>query len=165
MSLYLQANKLEMEKLHYYERPIALQTALLANLHRNPKKQKPAKPEDYFIYQPRDLQNKPSGQYGAAALHLISERMFPSWALFCYKDLVANASETVPSLVAFIGKDALLLAPAKVENGWKGMLIASEAASESWVDMVSPCGKRVTLLVPRLGTKYVAQENSILIDR
>jgi hypothetical protein len=162
MSAFYRQTKIYLEELHHLERPTAVQSALLSNLNRNPKKSKPVKPSDYYLYEPKDLKQVPGGRYGAAALWLIANKMFPPWALFCYKELVDNASETIPTLVAFIGDGALLLAPTYGDHAWTGMLIATEVASDKWLDMKSPCGRSATLLIPKMPAKYWAKEDITL---
>lgn len=164
---YQQAQKLWQRELFAYERPIAIQTSLHANFNRDAKKQrKPYKPEDFYLYQPKDDQDLPTGRCGAAAIALIQKRLFPSWALFCYKEL-ASGSEgaSAPPLLAFLSPTALLLAPVKVDGGYKGMLIAQEDAGNRWIEFKSPCGRVETLYVPNVPTKVIAQDNMILKRR
>jgi hypothetical protein len=157
---YYQAQKIYQKELHANERPIALQSSLIANVNRDSKRQrKPYTAEDFFLYQPRDEQDLPAGRCGAAALALIEQRLFPTWALFCYKELASGASNTPPALLAFISDTAVLLAPVKTERGYKGMLIAQEAAGECWHKFESPCGRVETLYVPKVPTKIMAQDN------
>ena len=160
---YYQAQKIYQKELHAHERPTALQTSLIANVNRDAKKQrKPYSPEDFYLYQSREEQDLPAGRCGAAALALIERHLFPSWALFCYKELASGAGSTPPSLLAFISDGAILLAPVKTENGYKGMLIAQEAAGNSWRQFKSPCGRVETLYIPKVPTKIMAQDNIIL---
>lgn len=149
------------------ERPIAVQTSLHANLNRDSKKRrKPYTPEDYYLYQPREDQSLPAGRAGAAALELIRLRQFPSWALFCYKELALSAADREPpSLLAFVADDAILLAPTKSVHGYSGMLIATEKASDQWIAFRAPDGTTKELYVPEVPTKFVAQDNVILRSR
>ena len=157
---YYQAQKIYQKELHAHERPIALQSSLIANVNRDSKRQrKPYSAEDFYLYQPRDEQDLPAGRCGAAALALIERRLFPGWALFCYRELASGASSTPPALLAFISDTAILLAPVKTSDGYKGMLIAQEAAGDSWHQFKSPCGRIETLYVPRVPTKVMAQDN------
>jgi len=160
---YYQAQKIYQKQLHANERPIALQTSLIANINRDQKKQrKPYGPEDFYLYQPRENQDLPAGRCGAAALALIEQRLFPTWALFCYKQLASGASNHPPALLAFISDDAILLAPTKTDSGYKGMLIVREAASDNWHEFKSPCGRTEVLYVPKVSTKVMAQDDIIL---
>jgi hypothetical protein len=153
-------------ELHHQERPIALQTQLLANVNRDQKRQrKPHQLEDFFLYQPREEKDLPVGRCGSAAVELIKQGMFPSWGLFCYKELASSANGMAPPLLAFMSEDAILLAPIKTPVGFKGMLIAQESAGGKWVEMTSPCGRTETLFVPELETKVVAQDNITLQSR
>jgi len=155
--------RMQQYELFAYERPIAMQTALHANLNRDPKKrQKPFTAEDYYLYQPRDEQDLPAGRCGAAALELIKQGKFPSWALFCYKELATGADKKPPALLAFISESAILLAPIKTQSGYKGMLIATEEASERYLPFEAPDGSIIEMWVPKVDTKYIARDNVTL---
>lgn len=164
---YARAQKAYQLELHAAERPVALNTQLLANLNRDPKKQKKPIPiEEFFLYQPREERDLPSGSAGAAAISLISSGMYPAWALFCYKELASGASESAPPLLAFMAEDAILLAPQRTPaGGYKGLLIALESAGDRWIRMESPCGKKVELFVPAVPTKVVAEDDVTLRSR
>lgn len=150
-------------ELHAQERPIALQTSMTANMNRDAKKQrKPYGIEEFYLYQPKDEQNLPEGRCAAAAVELYKRKMFPGWAMFCYKELATSAIGAPPPLLAFMSPKALLLAPIKTEHGYKGMLVAGEEVSEKWQTFMSPCGKMVTMYVPEIKTKFIAQDNVTL---
>ena len=152
--------KAKQRKIHEEEAPTALLTSLVANTNRDPKKKRePYTMEDFFLYQPREDRNIPTNVYGAAAMKLVADRIFPSWALFCFKDLKSSASGEPPEILAFIGGNAMLLAPIIKEKSVKGMLIANEAAYGEIKEMNSPCGRRVTVEIPVLNGKYIAEEN------
>lgn len=156
---YLRAFKHRRLELHENEQPLALQTCQQANINRDPKKQRKAfTMDDFYLFQPRDMANTPSERYGAAAIHLAKQGLFPSFALFCFKELKQGAGGIVPPLVAFQGSGAILLAPQRTELGWKGMLIASAEAADSDVVMTSPCGREVTLHIPVLEGQVAAEE-------
>lgn len=151
------------QELHYLERPTALQTQLLANLNRDRKKQsRPYKVEDFYMYQPRDERNLPLARNGAAAMMLVRMRVFPSWALFCYRELASASDGDAPELLAYISEDAILLAPVHKTGTVTGMLIAREEASGKTVQMKSPCGRIITTSIPVIPTKIIAEENVIL---
>lgn len=163
---YSRGNRLRRLELHEYERPHSLHMAMVANHNRNEEsRSEPFSPEDFFLYQPNDQENLPDHRYGAAAIALIEDDLFPSWALFCYKALAARSGGVAPPLLAFMSEDAILLAPIPEGNGFKGLLIAREAASEQWVLMKSPCGKEETLQIPRIGSKVIASEDMVLARR
>jgi len=163
---YSRGLKLRRFELHEYERPHALHMSMIANFNRDPESQSEAfSPENFFLYEASENGNLPDNRYGAAALALIREELFPSWALFCYKDLSARSSGAIPPILAFISEDAILLAPIAVDDGFKGLLIAKEKASDQWIAMESPCGKKEMLYVPRIDSKIVANEDVILNRR
>lgn len=160
---YSRAQKKYQAELHNMERPMALHTQILVNSNRDPKRQrKPHSIEEFYLYQPREQRDLPPGRCGAAALKLLEHGMLPSWSLFCYKDLVSGASGEAPPLLAFIAEDAMLLAPVKVDGGYKGMLIAQESAGGKKVRMETPCGRSETFEIPEIPTKYIAQDNVML---
>ena len=138
--------------------------SLTANSNRDPKKQKKAYTLDQFcLYQPEEDKNLPSYVYGSAALSAHKLGMLPNWALFCYKDLASTASKDYkPSNPVLLAKDALLLHPVKMSNGWKGLLIAEESASGQIRTFRDADGEQFKLAVPIIETKVVAIENVIL---
>lgn len=161
---YVKARAIQMDELHYQERPVALLTHLTASINRDKKKQrKPAPLEDFFMYRRKEMSNLPSARYGAAMKKLIQDGLLPSWALFCYKEVMAHAGEVPPALVAFTCDDAIILAPQSSEQGTvEGLLIAKEAASERKLKMRSPCGQEVLVQMPHVGTKFIAEEDVTL---
>lgn len=154
--------KLTQVELHAYERPIALQSQLYVNNHRDPKKSKAATLEDFYMYQPRENKNLPRSRFGAAAMALIQAEKFPYWALFCYKDLAAAATGSAPELLCFTSETAILLAPEKTEAGYTGLLIALEEAGNQRHIMRSPCGKTFITEIGHIHTKVVAKEGATL---
>ena len=152
------------KRLHEMERPIALGTSVLANLHRDVKNRKtPYDISDFSVYASKDDLDLPAGSYGAAALKLVKGGRMPSWALFCFKELTANARKNyVPTIAAFVCEDAMLLHPKLTPGGWKGMLIAMESASDSTRIMYDDTGAPISLLVPEIPTKVVAVEDVVL---
>ena len=150
--------------LHDMERPVAMLSSLYANSQRDPKKsQKPYNYLDFSFYKPFDTGDTPQGQYGAAYIELVKTKRLPSWALFCYKSLVAGAQDGyVPSEPAFVAEDAILLHPEKVGGGYRGLLIAMETASDKRRVFLSSKGEEIVLSVPFISTKVVAEENVTL---
>ena len=157
----IKGRKVQMEELHYQERPIAALHATLYNVNRDSKKQKqPAKTEEFCMYASKEDLKLPSERYGAAMNALIQQRLWPSWALFCYKELAAGAGPVAPSVLAFMHEDAIVLAPSDTGSGaMVGLLIAREAASGKKLLMQSPCGKQATIAIPLVDTKFIAQED------
>lgn len=164
LEAYRWARKLELSRLHQNEKPIALLTSMQANQGRDPKRRKTAyKMEDFFLFQPREEADTASARYGSAAMKMIEDGIYPSWALFCFADLTAQADGHPPILLALMAKDALLLGPVEqADGGFKGLLIAEESAGGEARQFTSPCGMAVTLRVPHVPTKTVAQEGVIL---
>lgn len=154
--------RLKRLELHAFERPQALHMQMVANFNRDPKKGKPLSIEQFYLYQPQELKNLPKAKYGSAALALIDQEQFPYWALFCYKELVQGASGSPPELLCYQSENAILLAPEINEYGICGLLIATEEASEQMQTMISPCGRKLTTILPRIHTKIIAKENVTL---
>lgn len=152
-----------LDELHYYERPIALQTQLMVAINRDTKKQKKAQPlEDFFFYKRQELSDLPAAVYGAAAKKLIEMKLFPSWALFCYKDIMMHAGSIAPSPVALLHEDAIILAPRPGAGSVEGLLIAKESVSQLVIEMKDTDGQVVKIQMPRIENKLVALENEEL---
>jgi hypothetical protein len=153
-----------LDELHQQERPIALQTSVIANQNRDPKKQKkPFMPEDYSYYIPREALNLPGHVYGSAAMVAINMNKFPSWALFCYKQLADGADPAYkPKDPILLAEDALLLHPIRTPNGIRGMLIALESAGGQTRQFEDLQGTKYTLEVPEVPTKAIAEEDVTL---
>jgi len=158
---YRRAAEAHQAELHAQERPSALLASIYVNSKIDSKKSKRYKLEDFCLYKPLNTEGLASSRYGDAYKALVDQKKIPAWALFCYKDLVATAIGAPPSLLAFISEEAILLAPERVEGGYKGLLIAREAAT-GHRDFRSPCGARVSLVVPHIPTKIVAIEDKVL---
>jgi len=159
-----QGVKCEREKLYQNELPIAQQTAMIANQNRDPKKKpEPYKHSDFSFFKHEVDGEKPSSHYGSAALAMVREERFPSWALFCFKQLSEIAdSSYVPAVAGFVSEDALLLHPVKTDNGYQGLLIARESAGNQKRDFIDDKGRKISLLVPSIKTKVAAEEDVIL---
>lgn len=153
--------KLWRLELHAAERPVALGSYIAAKTSSS--KGNKMQIEDFYMYQPVETKNIARNAAANATVALINSKQFPGWALFCYKDLVANAGGPAPELLAFICNDAILLAPEKVENGYRGLLIAMESSSEKVRQMVSPCGQTLVTRVPRIPTKIIAEDDITLV--
>lgn len=152
-----------MRQLHEQERPVALVTSLMANQNRDPKKRStPYSMEDFYLYQPKEAKDLPADRVGASAMSLLKEGKFPSWALFCYKELAAASDAPVPPLRAYQGEGFILLAPRERDGYMVGMLIALESASGKAKAATSPEGDTVFLDVPKIETKVIARENQSL---
>lgn len=150
--------------LHDAERPIALNTTVIAAQNRDPKKGKGPVYTDFCFYKPVNDGDRPDYVYGSAYVQLIKEKRLPSWTLFCYKDLSLSANPAYePEECALIAEDAVLLHPEKVgSNSYEGLLLAKESASEQVRVFVDSRGNSVSLRVPHIGTKLVAQEGVVL---
>ena len=150
--------------LHDAERPVALNTTVLASQGRDPKKGKAPVYTDFCFYKPASDGDRPEYIYGSAYVKLIREKRLPPWALFCYKDLSVSANaEYEPDFCALISEDAVLLHPEKVgRNSYEGLLLAQESASEQSRVFRDDKGNTVTLRVPFVGTKMIAQEGVVL---
>ena len=150
--------------LHNAERPTALLTSIFVNSKRDRKKQpKPVEYMDFCFYAQADKTQNAGGQNGAAMLELIRLRKNPSWSLFCYKAITANADKMFTGqIVALVGEDAMLLNPVKSGKSYTGLLIALESASEKVQKFTSPCGIEVSMRVPHIETKVVAREGERL---
>lgn len=161
---YVRGTALYRERMHDMERPTAMVSSILANQNRDPKKSKKVLGwEDFTFYKPRVGGENVSYVYGSAMLKLVKTQQMPSWALFCFKEVTATASEAyVPSCAALIAEDAMLLHPVKDGNGWTGMLIAQESASEQTRTFTGEDGTIASLTVPHVYTKVICKEGVTL---
>jgi len=153
-------------RLHDAERPVALLSSMQANSARDAKKQrKPYTYLDFSFYKPRDSGETPDGHYGAAYLELVREKRLPAWALFCFKELSSSATvDYVPGEPAFICEDAILLHPTPKTNGYEGLLLALESASDERRVFTDSRGQKISLQLPYVETKVIAREN-VILDR
>ena len=147
------------------ERPVAQLTSLTANGMRDPKKTKPYKYEDFSFYMTREAQDLPDGCYGSAMLQLVKMGKMPSWGLFCFSQLSAGADKTyLPDVCALIAEDAILLHPMRTGEGYEGLLIAQESASNQRRIFVDEHGSTIELTVPHIHTKVIATEGVTLFN-
>lgn len=162
---YVRGSALYREHMHDAERPVAMVSSILANQNRDPKKQKKALEwTDFAFYKPRIGADTVSYVYGSSMLKLVKQGKLPSWALFCFKELTATASEAYePACAALVAEDALLLHPTQDGDGWAGMLIAQESAGDQERVFTGEDGTVVKLKVPHVYTKFVCQEGVTLL--
>ena len=151
--------------MHDFERPTALVASILVNQNLDPKKNKPKSYEDMCFYRPADSSSRANSAYASAMLLMATRRKLPNWALFCFKEVTASADPTyTPKICGFVAKDALLLHPVQNGNGWDGMLIAMESASDQLRTFVADDGTEVELRVPHVHTKIIAEEGVTLFS-
>lgn len=155
------ALKLRRQRLHDYEKPIALLIAHQAEINRDRKKRKePYRMDDFFLFGDPEQQNLPDAKYGAAAKVLIERQQFPSWALFVYKDLKRVQDDAVaPELLAFQHEDAIILAPESSDGECKGLLIARVSVSDQKITLKSERGDQITVRMPKIDKEVIANEN------
>jgi hypothetical protein len=160
LSAYWHCARMSQIESHKNERPIAMLAAQQANLNRDHKKRKtPFEMEDFYLYQPKEFKNAPAERYGAAALWLIENKLYPTWALFCFKELNKNRGKNIPTLVAFLHPNAVILAPTVSETAVTGFLMAEHCVSNQILEMTSPCGQTVKVKIPAVRDEVAAEEN------
>lgn len=157
-------NKLKRAHLHALELPTANLSSIIVNQNRNPKKQvKPFTYKDFLFFAPLQDKELPEGHFGAAAMELHRRGDYPSWALFCFSELNQRAAQGYkPQFCALISDDAILLHPVQSNGGYKGMLIAREAASRKVIEFTRDDGEVIKLTMPEIKTKIIAEEEAIL---
>lgn len=164
LEAYEKSLTMHRRDLHYAEAPQALQTSLLANINRDPKKsRKPFTMEDFCMYQLKEDRDIPNAEFGAAAMALVEKRMFPVWALFAFKDLKESAQGPPPSILCYTCDDLIILAPRNNGDVVQGMVIAMHSSSNQIRALTSPCHKSIMIKVPEFNSKYFCQEN-VAID-
>ena len=105
----------------------------------------------------------PEARFGAAAMKLIEMSIFPSWALFTYKELKTKADNANPPEVLCLQcDDAIILAPSIEDNYVHGMLIAGRSASKQRREMRSPCGNVLWVEIPEIKAQFEADEEAEL---
>lgn len=155
------------QRLHLEELPVAQVSSILANQSRDTKKRpKPFSATDFCFFSPLENEDLPKGRFGAAALKMIKDGRYPSWALFCYDQLISSATKGYePEMPALLASDAILLHPVKTNKGYSGMLIAQESASKSFREFSTYDGETVELFVPNIHNKVIAEEDVTLTLR
>jgi hypothetical protein len=147
------------KKMHHMEMPVSMQSSVIANSSRDPKRKKdPYKMEDFYLFSSVDDLNIPSANFGSAAMELIKLNKFPSWALFTFKELKQAASGPPPSLLAYIGDDVIILAPSIADGKIKGMVICMESSYNEQRQLTSLDGQRISIVVPSFKGKVYAEE-------
>lgn len=160
-------NKLRFKELHENEVPIAMIACQQAEFNRDrKKKKKPYELDDFYCFKMADERDTVDARYGSAANELIKMQLFPAWALFIYRELMQNASRSKPpEVLCYYNDEAIILAPARVSDICKGMLIATEKASFRVMEFkVVSTSKDVTddtirIRLPEIKGKTAAIEN------
>ena len=121
-------------------------------MNRDRKKQKkPFELQDFYFYPDDEENDTVDAIYGATAKAMTEKKVFPSWALFAYKDIIKNADKsTPPEELYYITGDAVILAPKIIDSSVKGLLIAKQSASNAVATMISGTGKMIRLRMPEL---------------
>lgn len=146
------------------ERPQAQITQMLYNANTS-KKAKALGIDKFYLYQPEEAKNVAAPRYANAAMALVKMGLFPSWALFCFKDLTAQSNElTPPEVLCYQSDSAILLAPrldfdARTVHG---LLIALEESSQKNMTLVSESGDKIVAQMPHIPTKVVAEDDVTL---
>lgn len=98
---------------------------MTANLNRDAKKQRKAFEVFDFCYFHDVEANRPQARAAAAYMRLVTDKLMPAWALFCFTDFKhAEASPRDAEQVAIIGDGFVLLAPDLITGGFQGLLLA-----------------------------------------
>jgi hypothetical protein len=130
-------------------------TAWYANAHRDSEKRsEPFTLEEFCHYLPpgkQEEQEGPPKEAGAAMIALCEQRQVPGFAMAFYDALAtAGEGEPLPSPLALLAVDALLLAPVEHQGGWRGLLLAEDSAAgqERTFRLADDPLRTVTLFVP-----------------
>lgn len=96
---------------------------------------------------------------------LAEKGLLPHWCLFCFKEVTTHHDpDYKPNILALIASDAILIHPVKNGSAYEGLLIALETASEQRRVFTSEKGQTVTLKVPNVNAKVIAQEGVTLFS-
>lgn len=164
LSAVSSVNYFKRQRLHEYERPIAVLAWQQAELNRDKKKKRqPYTLDDFYLYGNESNINAPNARYGAAAKKLIQMEKFPLWGLFVYKDLISQSENALPpDDLAAIASDCIVIAPIYEDFECSGMLIALESASGQLREFTSINGQVIQMRVPELQNKVNAIEDAVL---
>ena len=89
--------ELRRKRLHEEEKNIAYLAFQTAEMNRDRKKQKkPFELQDFYFYPDDEENDSVDAIYGATAKAMTEKKVFPSWALFAYKDIIKNADKSTP---------------------------------------------------------------------
>lgn len=157
-------DKLRRQELHDMERPVAYLAYQNAEINRDKnKRRKPFSPDEFYYYASLEDRDLPEPRYGAAAKALMEREMFPTWALFVYKDLMTRAADALPpEVLCLMCDDVIVLAPSAEDGHVAGMMIAARTASQQVRELKSPCGQFTTVRLPNIEDKFVAIEDAQL---
>ena len=159
---YTKMLELRKDELHELELPVALNTAVYANSQRDPKSnKKPVGAMDFALYKRLESEG-PAGYYAACYIAALKDKLLPPWALFCYKEIAPSATGRAGRLSILVSEDAVLVGPRKVEEGYKGLLIALESASGQTRMFHGPDGEVFNFMLPLIETKVIAKEDVTL---
>lgn len=123
------------------------------------KKNRPYKPSDFYYYSTDELSNMPEPRYGAAMMALIEMELFPTWGLFVYNELKKRAeNSSPPEVLCYQCEDAIILAPDVNGDTVSGMLIIGHTAANKHREMISPCGRRIDVIMPSVKGTFEATE-------
>lgn len=86
-------------------------------------------------------------------------KLFPQWGLFAFKALKEASNGRPPEILAYIGEDVMVLGPVIDERELRGMIIGKESAIGQQRLLISPCGREIKVIVPRISGKFYAEEN------
>ena len=137
---------------------------ILANQNRDPKKGKGPVYTDFCFYKPVQEGNQPNYVYGSAYMELIKQDRLPTWALSFFTAMKDSSNaEYVPADVALVASDAILLHPVHEGSGrYSGLLLAAESASMQARESKNDQGQVITLTLPNIPTKFIAEEGVTL---
>ena len=135
-------------------------------MNRDRKKQKrPFEMSDFYMYPDGAMEDSIDGIYGAAAIAMVESKVFPSWALFAYKQIVKNAEKsTAPDELYYMSNNAVIIAPKIVESCVKGLLIAKKSAEKSSIVMVNGKGGMIKVRIPELPQGEVSLMENCYVD-
>lgn len=149
---------------HYGELGTAQIASILVNQNRSKASDPVAKLKEFCFFDDRTETGEiPKSYYGSAMVELAERGVLPQWALFCFKQLKEAADPDYrPAYPALIAEDCILLHPERKGDGWTGLMIAAESAGGKVRDFRDVNGTHISLRVPPVKTKFVAEEDVTL---
>lgn len=148
--------KIEQEKLHRYEKPIAALTALFYNCNRG-KDSKALSEKDFYKYAPPSEEEKQiTSDMAASFFALAREEKLPTWTTSIAPIELLRAKfskgDKVRELKAFIGEKIVIINPKISGELITGELALIQGKGEDIVTNPDNCQK-VKLIIPDVGIR------------
>ena len=148
--------------MHLGELGIATISALFINANRDPKKSDPAKPSDFFYFQPIEQKIQINAIAAETFFALTKEEKLEQWAVGIapLKELSAarNYGKLRTRDRALIGQDALLINPTYKDGKVYSAFAIFQSDGNLWVSDTDT-GDRLCIVVPQGASRWCTDES------